>query len=45
QFIFINGRPIEIKYSSVLLKKAYDELLPPNGHPYCFYFLKLIRPE
>ncbi|AKH76561.1 DNA mismatch repair endonuclease MutL [Leptospira interrogans] len=41
QFIFINGRPIEIKYSSVLLKKAYDELLPPNGHPYCFLFFEI----
>ncbi|EKN86018.1 MutL C-terminal dimerization domain protein [Leptospira interrogans str. 2003000735] len=41
QFIFINGRPIEIKYSSVLLKKAYDELLPPSGHPYCFLFFEI----
>ncbi|TGK34912.1 DNA mismatch repair endonuclease MutL [Leptospira gomenensis] len=41
QFIFVNGRPIEIKYGSALLKKAYDELLPPNGHPYCFLFFEI----
>lgn len=45
QFVFINGRPIEIKYGSALLKKAYDELLPSNGHPYCFYFSRSILPE
>ncbi len=44
QFIFINGRPVEIKYSSHLLKKCYDELLPPNAHPYCFLFFE-IDPE
>lgn len=41
QFVFVNGRPIEIKYGSALLKKAYDELLPPNGHPYCFLFFEI----
>lgn len=41
QFVFINGRPIEIKYGSALLKKAYDELLPSNGHPYCFLFFEI----
>ncbi|EPG67991.1 DNA mismatch repair endonuclease MutL [Leptospira wolffii] len=44
QFIFINGRPVEIKYSSHLLKKCYDELLPPNAHPYCFLFFE-VDPE
>lgn len=44
QFIFINGRPVEIKYSSHLLKKCYDELIPPNAHPYCFLFFE-IDPE
>ncbi|MCB1194362.1 MAG: DNA mismatch repair endonuclease MutL [Leptospiraceae bacterium] len=41
QFIFVNDRPIEIKYSSYLLKKSYDELLPPGGHPWCFLFFHL----
>lgn len=44
QFIFVNGRPVEIKYSSHLLKKCYDELLPPNAHPYCFLFFE-VDPE
>lgn len=41
QFIFINNRPVEIKYSSYLLKKSYDELLPPGGHPWCFLFFSI----
>ncbi|PJZ68966.1 DNA mismatch repair protein MutL [Leptospira perolatii] len=44
QYIFINNRPVEIKYSSHLLKKCYDELLPPNAHPYCFLFFE-VDPE
>ncbi|TGK10288.1 DNA mismatch repair endonuclease MutL [Leptospira fletcheri] len=44
QHIFVNGRPVEIKYSSHLLKKCYDELLPPNAHPYCFLFFE-VEPE
>ncbi len=38
QFLFVNGRPIEMKYSSYLLKKAYDELIPTQAHPWCFLF-------
>ena len=41
QYIFVNGRPIDIKYSSYLLKKAYDELLPANAHPWCFLFFTI----
>ncbi|EQA44658.1 MutL C-terminal dimerization domain protein [Leptospira broomii serovar Hurstbridge str. 5399] len=44
QFTFVNNRPVEIKYSSHLLKKCYDELLPPNAHPYCFLFFE-VDPE
>lgn len=38
QYFFVNGRQIELKYAGQLLKKAYDELLPKNGHPWCFLF-------
>ncbi|MCE9498966.1 MAG: DNA mismatch repair endonuclease MutL [Leptospira sp.] len=41
QFIFVNGRPIEIKYSSFLLRKCYDELIPPGAHPWCFLFFEI----
>lgn len=41
QFIFINNRPIEIKHSSYLLKKSYDELIPSGAHPWCFLFFEI----
>lgn len=41
QYFFVNGRPVEIKYGSFLLKKCYDELLPPNAHPYCYLFFEI----
>lgn len=41
QFFFINGRPVELKNSSYLLKKSYDELLPHGAHPWCFLFFKI----
>lgn len=41
QFIFVNNRPIEIKYSSYLLKKCYDELLPSGAHPWAFLFFEI----
>ena len=41
QFLFVNGRPIEMKYSSYLLKKAYDELIPTGAHPWCFLFFEI----
>ncbi len=41
QFTFINSRPVEIKYSSFMLKKAYDELLPSGTHPWCFLYFKI----
>jgi DNA mismatch repair protein MutL len=41
QFLFINKRPVEIKYLSFLLKKCYDELLPHGAHPWCFLFVEI----
>ncbi|HNH02580.1 MAG TPA: DNA mismatch repair endonuclease MutL [Leptospiraceae bacterium] len=41
QFLFVNGRPIEMRYSSYLLKKAYDELIPTQAHPWCFIFFEI----
>lgn len=41
QFIFVNKRLVEIKYSSYLLKKTYDELIPTNAHPWCFLFFEI----
>lgn len=41
QFIFVNSRPVEIKYSSHLLRRAYDELIPPGSHPWCFLFFQI----
>ncbi|MBK8393939.1 MAG: DNA mismatch repair endonuclease MutL [Leptospiraceae bacterium] len=41
QYLFVNGRPIEMKYSSYLLKKAYDELIPTGAHPWCFLFFEI----
>ncbi|MEM7181927.1 MAG: DNA mismatch repair endonuclease MutL [Spirochaetota bacterium] len=41
QFLFVNNRNVEIKYTSQLLKKAYDELLPANVHPWCFLFFEI----
>ncbi len=44
QFFFVNGRPVEIRNSSFLLKKAYGELLPTGAHPWCFLYFQ-IPPE
>ncbi len=41
QFFFINNRPVEIKNSSYLLKKSYDELLPHGAHPWCFLYFSI----
>jgi DNA mismatch repair protein MutL len=41
QFFFVNDRPIELKNSSFLLKKCYDELLPPGAHPWAFLFFDI----
>jgi DNA mismatch repair protein MutL len=41
QFFFINNRPVEIKNSSYLLKKSYDELLPHGAHPWCFLYFNI----
>ena len=36
QFTFVNNRPIEIKYLSYMVKKAYDELLVSGANPVFF---------
>lgn len=41
QFTFINSRPVEIKYTSFWLKKAYDELLPSGTYPWCFLYFNI----
>lgn len=41
QFQFINGRSVEIRNFSYLVRKAYGELLPPGAHPYFFLFLDI----
>lgn len=41
QFTFINSRSVEIRYSSYMLKKAYDELLPSGTHPWCFLYFTI----
>ncbi len=41
QYTFVNGRAVEIKYASFLLKKSYDELLPGGAHPWCFLFFEI----
>jgi len=41
QYIFVNSRPVELKYSSHLLKKAYDELIPNGAHPWCFLYFQI----
>ncbi len=41
QYIFVNSRPIELKYSSHLLKRAYDELIPSGAHPWCFLYFEI----
>lgn len=41
QFQFINGRSVEIRNFSYLVRKAYGELLPPGAHPYFFLFLEI----
>lgn len=41
QYIFINSRPVELKYSSHLLRRAYDELIPSGSHPWCFLYFSI----
>lgn len=41
QFQFVNGRAVDLKYFSTLVKKAYGELLPHGSQPYFFLFLDL----
>ena len=44
QYIFINGRPVELKNASFLVKKSYGEMLPHGAHPYYFLMIDL-NPE
>lgn len=41
QYFFVNYRPVEYKNLSFYLKKAYDELLATNSHPFCFLYLNI----
>ncbi|PJE00379.1 MAG: DNA mismatch repair protein MutL [Leptospira sp.] len=41
QYFFVNDRPIDLKHGSYLLKKCYDELLPPGAHPWCFLYFEI----
>lgn len=41
QYFFVNDRPIDLKHGSYLLKKCYDELLPPGAHPWSFLYFEI----
>ncbi|MCB1179863.1 MAG: DNA mismatch repair protein MutL, partial [Leptospiraceae bacterium] len=41
QYFYVNGRPIELKYGSQLIRKSYDELIPYGSHPWCFLFFEI----
>ena len=41
QYQFVNGRAVDLKYFSTLVKKSYGELLPHGSFPYFFLFLEL----
>lgn len=41
QYQFVNGRAVDLKYFSTLVKKSYGELLPHGSFPYFFLFLDL----
>ncbi|MCP5483168.1 MAG: DNA mismatch repair protein MutL, partial [Spirochaetales bacterium] len=43
QYSFVNGRPVDVKHLSYLVRKAYGEILPPGAHPYYFLFLEVDR--
>lgn len=40
QFFFVNKRLIEIKQAPFLLRKCYDEMIPPSAYPWCFLFFE-----
>lgn len=41
QFSWINGRPVELKNLSFLVKKGYGEIIPHGSHPAFFLFLEV----
>lgn len=41
QLCWINGRPVEIKNLSFLVKKGYGEIIPHGSHPAFFLFLEV----
>ncbi|MCB1305688.1 MAG: DNA mismatch repair endonuclease MutL, partial [Leptospiraceae bacterium] len=41
QFSWINGRPVELKHLSFLVKKGYGEILPHGAHPAFFLFFEV----
>lgn len=38
---FVNGRYVEFKHLSYLVKRVYGELLPPGAHPYYYLYLTI----
>ena len=41
QYFFVNGRAVDLKFSSSILRKCFGELLPMGAHPYAFLYLDL----
>ncbi|MBI3395236.1 MAG: hypothetical protein HY042_05330, partial [Spirochaetia bacterium] len=41
QYLFVNGRPVDFRHASFLVKKAYGELLPHGAQPCYFLFLSV----
>ncbi|MCB1139111.1 MAG: DNA mismatch repair endonuclease MutL [Leptospiraceae bacterium] len=41
QYSWINGRPVEFKNLSFLVKKGYGEIIPHGSHPAFFLFLEV----
>jgi DNA mismatch repair protein MutL len=40
QFLFVNGRPVELKSLPYLIRKSYGEGLVHGSHPYYFIFIE-----
>ena len=41
QFVFINGRSVDLKNASFLVKKSYGEMLPHGAYPYFFLMIEV----
>lgn len=44
QYVFVNGRAVDLKHASFFVRKGYGELLPDRAHPWFFLFLE-VDPE